>query len=288
MKAPSRVDELCAFKNLQQTWDQLQFCLRLGKRPRIVVTTTPKPNAVLRALLKRDDVVVTRGRTADNEKNLAPSFLREIVGRYSGTRLGRQELDAEILDDTPGALWSRDALDASRVPASAAEWDYKRIVVAIDPAVTVGEDSDETGIIVAGIDWRDESFVLEDLSGRYQPHQWATKAIAALKRWQGDRIVAEVNQGGAMVENTLRAIDPSVPYRAVHASRGKAVRAEPISALWEQGRAHIVGTMPELEDQMASFAPGQSNGSSPDRMDAMVWALTDLVIAPQRPQFVFG
>ena len=220
--------------------------------------------------------------------NFAESFIHRIIGKYEGTRLGRQELEAELLDDTPGALWSRDSIEATRAPADAAEWDYKRIVVAIDPAVSAHAESDETGIIVAGIDWRDEAFVLEDLSGRFQPHQWATRAIAALKRWQGDRIVAEINQGGQMVEATWRAIDSAIPFRAVHASRGKAVRAEPISALWETGRAHIVGAMPELEDQMASFSPGQSNGSSPDRMDAMVWALTDLVITPQRPQFVFG
>jgi phage terminase large subunit-like protein len=282
------LDELASFKNLQATWDMLQFGMRLGKRPRQVISTTPRPLKLLKELIASPDTVTTRGSTYDNRANLSESFFSQVIKQYEGTRLGRQELLAEILDDTPGALWSRDLIEASRVPADAANWDYKRIVVAIDPAVSAHAESDETGICVAGIDWRDEGFVLEDLSGRYQPHEWATRAIAALKRWQGDRIVAEVNNGGNMVEATLRAIDSAIPFRAVHASRGKAVRAEPISALWEQGRAHIVGSLPQLEDQMASFAPGQSTGSSPDRLDALVWAFTELLIAPRRAELVFG
>jgi phage terminase large subunit-like protein len=281
------VDELAAMGNAQAVWDQAMFGLRVGKRPRAIITTTPRPLPILKALLKRDglDVRVTRGRTVDNAKNLAPTFLETIVARYAGTRLGRQELDAEMLDDVPGALWSRDLVEAARMSANVGI-NFKRVVVAIDPATTFGDDSDSTGIIVAGLGWDDKGYVLEDLSGKYAPVEWSRIAIGAYRRWQADRIVAETNQGGAMVEATLRAVDRSVPYKGVHASRGKMVRAEPISAMYEQRRVHHLGAFNELEDEMCGYAPGVSD--SPDRMDALVWALTDLMVEPMRPQFVFG
>jgi phage terminase large subunit-like protein len=203
-------DELCAWRNLQQTWDQLQFGLRVGRRPRTVVTTTPKPQKLLKALVKRaaerGDVHITRGSTFDNAENLAPSFLEDINRQFGGTRLGRQELSAEILDDTPGALWSRDLLERTRcgpiVPLL-----LKRVVVAIDPAISIGADSNESGIIVAGLDENDHVYVLADLSGKFQPHEWGRRAIDATKTWFADRVIAEANQGGAMVEHVIRAID---------------------------------------------------------------------------------
>jgi phage terminase large subunit-like protein len=244
------LDELAAWRNLQTTWDNLQFGLRLGKRPRQVITTTPKPIKLLKELLKRagQDVVVTRGRTRDNAANLAPSFLSQIVSLYEGTRLGRQELDAEILEDTPGALWTRDVIEQGRRSKSDLP-QMRRIVVAIDPAVSVSETSDLTGITVAGLGTDAHGYVLEDASGRLSPIEWARRAVGLYRKWNADRIVAESNQGGLMVQTTVRTVDPNVSFKAVHASRGKIVRAEPIAALAEQHRIHMVGAFPELEDQ---------------------------------------
>jgi phage terminase large subunit-like protein len=261
------------------TWDMLQFGLRLGKHPRVVVATTPRPTKLVRQLLAREgrDVVVTRGTTYENRENLAPGFFQSIVSRYEGTRLGRQEINAEILTDVPGALWNLDAIDRARRERAS---ELQRIVVAIDPAVSSHEGSDETGIIVAGKDALGHGYVLEDLSGRYQPADWAKTAISAYRAHRADRIVAEVNNGGEMVENTLRMIDPNIPYTAVHASRGKYLRAEPVAALYEQGKVHHVGNFALLEDQMTTFVPDidRSKMGSPDRLDALVWALTDLVV----------
>jgi predicted phage terminase large subunit-like protein len=256
----------------------LQFGLRLG-RPRIVVATTPRPTKLVRQLLSREgsDLVVTRGTTYENRANLAPGFFSQIVSRYEGTRLGRQELEAEILADTPGALWSLDTIDQAR---RAVAPDLVRIVVAIDPAISAHEDSDETGLIVAGRDRDGRGYILEDLSGKYQPAEWARTAIAAYRRHQADRVVAEVNQGGDMVESTLRMIDPDVAYSGVHASRGKIIRAEPVAALYEQGRISHVGAFPQLEDQMCAFTADIDRGKagSPDRVDALVWSLTELLV----------
>ena len=251
------------------------FGLRLGRKPRVCVTTTPRPIPLLKELILRPDVHVTKGRTSDNASNLAETFLTSIVSRYQGTRLGRQELDGDILDDVPGALWSRDMIEACRIPKGT-EPPMRRIVVAIDPAISMTETSDATGIVVAGLGDDGHGYVLEDLSGKYSPTEWATKAVAAYKRHKADRIVAEANQGGAMVETTLRAVDRSVPVRLVHASRGKITRAEPVSALYEQHRVHHIGSFPELEDECCSFEPGSTN--SPDRMDGLVWAITDLML----------
>jgi phage terminase large subunit-like protein len=275
-------DELASWR-APQTWDMLQFGLRLGQHPRCLIASTPKPVRLLREILAREgrDVVVTRGTTHENRANLAPGFFQSIVSRYEGTRLGRQELEAELLTDTPGALWSWQTLENCR--CERAPDALQRIVIAIDPAVSSHEGSDETGLIVAGKDERGHGYVLEDLSGRYAPHEWARIAVAAFNRHSADRIVAEVNQGGAMVESTLRTVDANVPYSAVHASRGKYVRAEPIAALYEQGKVHHVGTFARLEDQQTAFVPDidRPRMGSPDRVDALVWALTELVVERQ-------
>jgi phage terminase large subunit-like protein len=281
-------DELAAWNDARSTWDMAMFGLRLGIHPRWLVTTTPKPLKLLKELVARDDVRLTTGTTFENADNLAPTFLDAIRKRYEGTRLGRQELNAELLSDTPGALWQLDWLDKGRVTKAP---ELKRVVVAIDPAVSNNEGSDETGIVVAGIDQTDHGHVLADLSGKYGPREWASKAIKAYEDFNADRIIAEVNNGGQMVETTIRMVNRSVPFRAVHASRGKVVRAEPISALYEQGRVSHVGSFPELEDQMCGFTSDfdrSRSGYSPDRVDALVWALTELMTQFQPPPATFG
>ena len=244
-------DELAAWR-YPAAWDMLMFGLRLGNDPRVVVTTTPRPIGLIRELLADPKVVTTRGRTIENQANLAPAFLHQIVTRYQGTRLGRQELDAELLEDVPGALWQRGTIEAARIAGSP---ELTRIVVAIDPAGTSGEQADETGIIVAGRDAAGHGYVLADASGHYAPAEWARTAITAYAAQRADRIVGEVNNGGDMVEATLRMIDPAVPFRAVRASRGKAARAEPVAALYEQGRLHHLGAFPRLEDCLLYTSP---------------------------------
>ncbi len=282
-------DELAAWR-YADAWDQLQLGLRMG-RPRCVVTTTPKPVKLIRDLLAREgrDVVVTRGRTMDNRANLAPQFLESIEAKYGGTRLGRQELEGEFLQDTPGSLWQRDWIDRDRVEKAP---ELRRIVVAVDPATTNHEGSDATGIMVVGQGHDEHLYVLADLTGKYSPPEWARKAVEAYERYSADRIVGETNQGGQMVEHTIRAIDPSVPYKGVHASRGKTARAEPISALYEQRKVHHVGIgkasepLLALEDQMLAFTSDFDRaraGYSPDRVDALVWAMTELAVKRQVP-----
>lgn len=274
-------DELGAWR-YPEAWDQLMFGLRLGQRPRVVVTTTPKPTKLIRDLLTRPDCIVSRGRTSDNRANLAPAFLDTVVRRYQGTRLGRQELEGELLDDVPGALWTRDLIERNRITADKRPA-LRRVVVAIDPAVSSDEDADETGIVVAGLGSDGVGYVIDDRSGRYPPIEWARRAVQAYRDHKGDRIVAEVNNGGDMVEATLRMVERNAPYTAVHASRGKRVRAEPVSALYEQGRVKHVGAFPDLEDQMCNWVPDSAD-ASPDRMDALVWALTELIVdAPVAP-----
>ncbi len=266
-------DELAAWR-YPGAYDQLQFGLRVGSA-RQIVTTTPRPVPLVRLLLADPSTVVTHGRTLDNAANLDPATMRYYLARYAGTRLGRQELDAELLGDVPGALWSRDALDALRVTAAP---ELVRIVVALDPAVTSDEDADETGIVVAGKGSDGQGYLLADLSGRFSPDGWARRAVEAYRSFGADRIVAEANNGGEMVEATLRTVDPSVPYRAVHASRGKRTRAEPVAALYEQGRVHHVGAYPALEDQLCAALP-EGSGGPDDRLDALVWAFTELGLA---------
>jgi phage terminase large subunit-like protein len=273
-------DELAKWRYGEETWDNLQFGLRLGARPRQVVTTTPKPSKFLRQIMSDPATVVTRGSSYENIANLAPAFLKRIIAKYEGTRLGRQELNAELLEDTPGALWTRARLDELRV-AKAPE--LRRIVVAVDPAAGSGESNDETGIVVAGLGLDGQGYVLEDASLRGSPDAWGRAAVMAYRRWAADRIIGEVNNGGEMVEHVIRTVDKSVPYKAVRASRGKVSRAEPVAALDEQGRVHHVGGFPELEDQMCAFARGfdrASAGFSPDRVDARVWALSELMLTP--------
>jgi predicted phage terminase large subunit-like protein len=254
--------------------------VRLGSQPRVLITTTPKPTKLLKAIIADPKTHVTRGRTADNVANLAPSFVSSIMARYAGTRLGRQELDAEVLSDTPGALWKLDDIEAARsLPADLPT--LRRVVVAIDPAVSNNENSDETGIIVAGRADDGHAYVLADYSLKASPDGWAREAVKAYHRHHADRIIAEVNNGGALVETTVRMVDPNVSYKAVHASRGKAVRAEPIAALYEQRRVHHVGTFPLLEDQMSAFTSDFDRGRagySPDHVDALVWALSELMV----------
>jgi predicted phage terminase large subunit-like protein len=281
-------DELASWSH-PETWDMLQFGLRLGRKPRCLIATTPRPTKLLRELLAREghDVVVTRGSSYDNKANLAPAFFAQIVKKYEGTRLGRQELNAELLEDTPGALWSQGLIDGTRISAAP---ELTRIVVAIDPAATSGEDADETGVVVVGQDKDGQGYVLADCSGRYTPIEWARIAISAYRTHHADRIVAERNNGGDMVEATLRMVDQNVPVTTVWASRGKVTRAEPISALYEQGRMHHVGTFPQLEDQMTNFTSDfdrEAAGYSPDRLDAMVWAATELLVEPMASYGIF-
>lgn len=272
-------DEAAAWR-YPDAWDMLMMGLRLGELPQVVVTTTPRPVPLMKTIQNWPGCVVTRGRTADNASNLAPTFLTSLMAKYEGTRLGRQELEGEDLDDNPDALWQRDALDAHRVR----QWpELTRIVVAIDPAVTSRDDSDETGIIVAGVGADRRGYVLADLSGRHKPDAWGRIAINAYHEWKADRIVAESNQGGEMVSHVLRTIDGDVPVRLVHASRGKVARAEPVAALYEQGRVSHVGTLAKLEDQLCTWSQGQA---SPDRMDALVWAVTELMLG--RGEIAFG
>jgi phage terminase large subunit-like protein len=262
-------DELAKW-NHEETWDNLMFALRLGRRPQCLVTTTPRPLPLLSKLMQRPDAMVSRGHTFENAHNLAPSFLSYMSERYEGTRLGRQELSAEILRDVAGALWSRDNIEACRIQT--VDRRCLRIVIAVDPATSHHAKSDETGIVVAGWDGK-RGYVLEDASGRYTPDQWAQRVLGLFETYRADRVVAETNQGGAMVSQILRTHAPHLPIQTVHASKGKTARAEPVAALYEQGKINHVGTFPLLEDQMCSFT---GLGKSPDRLDALVWALTAL------------
>jgi len=272
-------DELAKWRYARETWDQLQFGLRLGNRPRQIITTTPRPITILKEILSASTTVVTRGITTDNRANLAPSFIKSITDKYAGTRLGRQELSAEILDDVPDALWTRAALDRDRIALGKLPI-LKRVVVAIDPAAKlneVPEDGAATGIVVAGVGEDGRGYVLDDATCRESPNGWARKAIACFDRYEGDCIVGEVNNGGDMVGNTVKVVRPTIPFKEVRASKGKWTRAEPIAALYEQGRVSHVGTFAALEDEMVNFGPnGMAGEASPDRVDALVWALTEL------------
>ena len=267
-------DELAAWK-YPETWDQLQFGLRLGDKPQTVVTTTPKPKPLIRSLTGRTDgtVAITRGSTFENKANLAASALVELQARYAGTRLGRQELEGEILEDIEGALWTQDNIDQNRVER--APIDMQRIVVAIDPAVTANEESDETGIVVAGKNNQGEMFVLADYTTKSSPMGWAQRAIDAYREHNADAIIAEVNNGGDMIPTLIKSIDPNVRVKTVRATRGKQLRAEPIAALYEQNRAHHVGHFEQLETQMTTWTP--EDPKSPDRLDALVWAAAELI-----------
>lgn len=274
------LDELAKYRYAQAVFDNLLFGLRLGDHPRWIATTTPRPIDLIKRLARDPCVALTKGSSLENLANLAATYKRNVIDRYAGTRLGRQEIDAEILEDVPGALWSRRNLDEYRVPESP---DLERIVVGVDPAATSSENANETGITIAGaakVGGHAHGYILDDWSMKGTPDEWARRAVAAYRRFEADRIVAESNQGGEMVSAVIRSIDPDVPVTLVHASRGKYVRAEPVSALYEQGRIHHVGMLPTLEDQMIAFTPesaaDRKGGLSPDRVDSLVWACTDL------------
>lgn len=270
-------DETAKWQYAQETWDMLQFGLRLGDHPRQVITTTPRPIPVLKQIARDPQTIVTRGSTYDNAANLAPGFLAAIKARYEGTRLGRQELHAEILDDVPGALWTGEMIDKAlslvKVP------DMQRIVVAVDPSGVGGsEDSgDWIGIIAVGKGIDGRGYVLGDYSCKLSPAGWGRRAVECYRHFKADRIVAEINFGGAMVEHVIRSVDENVPFTMVRASRGKVLRAEPVAALYEQGRVTHTQPFPELEAQMCAFtSTGYMGEGSPDRVDAMVHAVSDL------------
>jgi len=276
-------DELAKWRRPEAAWDMLQFGLRLGTHPRALVTTTPRPIPVLRRLLADPRTRVGRARTWDNAENLAPSFLAEVQARYGGTRLGRQELDGEIVEDRPDALWTRDAIEAGRVERPPAP--CERIVVAVDPPASSRTGADACGIVAAG-SLGAEAYVLADASlRRAAPETWARAALGLYHRLEADALVVEVNQGGEMVEAVVAGIDPHVPVVPVRATRGKYLRAEPVSLLYAQGRVHHAGAFPLLEDEMCDFGPdGLSGGASPDRLDALVWALTHLMLTGPEPR----
>ena len=264
-------DELASWQ-YPETFDQLMFGLRLGNDPKCIITTTPKPSKLIQDLIKRDDVYITKGSTFDNKDNLAPSALRMLEEKYSGTRLGRQELYAEVLTDVEGALWNYKDIEQTRIKKDELP-NMERIVVSIDPAVTNKVTSDETGIIEAGKGVDNRYYILKDCSIKTTPEKWMRKAIDEYYIYEADRIIAEVNNGGDLVEKLLRTIDNDISYKAVRATRGKTVRAEPISALYEQKKVSHVGIFNELEEQLCSYTGGTK---SPDRFDALVWALTEL------------
>ena len=265
------VDELGTFKH-PEAFDNLQLGLRLG-RPRQIVTTTPRPVRTIRDLVADSDTVITKGTSYENRANLAPAFYRQVIRRYEGTRRGQQEIMGLLLEDVPGALWQRSMIKYKAAP------EMERIVVGIDPSVSDSEDAARCGIVAAGKGLDGVYYVLADRSLRASPDQWAHEAISLFHELKADRIIAEVNQGGKMVELTLRTIDPLIPYSGVHASVGKKARAEPVSALYEQGRVFHVEPFRDLEDELCTWTPEE--GPSPDRLDAMVWALTELALSRQ-------
>lgn len=274
-------DELCAWRYIEEAWSQIQFGFRLpGESLRGVITTTPKPVKTLLNIKAHKNTVVTTGSSYENDANIAPDYFADVIAPYEGTRMGRQEIDAEILTDIPGALWALALIDRYRESTYP---DFIRIVIAIDPAVSKGENSSETGIVVVGLKDNGHFWVLEDASGKYSPVEWARKVTGLFKKWRADMVCGEVNNGGDLVEANLRAISPNIPFRQVRASRGKLRRAEPAANLYEQGRAHhwIDPHNPKhleiLENQMCSYVAGLEQ-DSPDRMDALVWGVFELLI----------
>lgn len=270
-------DELFAWDYPEETWDQAMMGLRLGSNPQVIITTTPKPTKLIRRIMNDPSTHMTRGSTYDNRTNLPDSYFKNVLNAYEGTRLGRQELDGDVLFDNPDALWNTDMLDRNRIKALTEN--LIRIVVAIDPATTNNAKSDETGIIVAGINKAKMGFLLEDLSCKASPDTWARIAVQAYKRWKADRIVAETNQGGDMVRTIIRSVSPTAAYKGIHATKGKYTRAEPISALYEQNKVKHVGCFQKLEEELTEWTPG---ADSPNRLDAVVWAFTELMLVGDR------
>jgi phage terminase large subunit-like protein len=280
-------NELGKWRHAEETWGMLQFGLRLGRHPREIVTTTPRPIPLLKRLMEDPLVATSRSRTQDNAAHLAASFLRTVTDRYGGTRLGRQELDGELVEDRPDALWTRDGIEASRCRQAPA---LARIVVAVDPPASSSKRADACGIVAAGVDEAGIGYVLADeTASELKPPDWAAKAVALYRRLEADALVVETNQGGEMATGVIREVDPSVPVRAVRATRGKYLRAEPVSVLYAQERVRHVGAFAALEDEMCDFGPGGlSGGRSPDRLDALVWALTELMLQGRKQPRVRG
>ena len=277
------LDEIGKWRHAQEAFDMLQFGLRLGLHPRQIVTTTPRPTPMLKRLLADPKTALTRISTLENAAHLAPTFLDQIVARYRGTRLGRQEIDGEMIEERSDALWSRDMIEASRIEQAPA---LRRIAVAIDPPATSSRRADSCGIVAAGIDADGVMYVLDDASlSAVKPGAWARAALALYHKREADELVAEVNQGGEMVAAVIAEADDSVPVRQVRATRGKYLRAAPVAQLYEQNRVRHVGAFPALEDEMCAFGPdGLPNGASPDRLDALVWAIAALTSAPRTSQ----
>jgi phage terminase large subunit-like protein len=270
-------DEIGKWKNAVETWDMLQFGLRLGSHPRVVATTTPRPTKLMKRLIGDGEVVKTIVTTRENEANLAPGFVNAITAQYGGSDLGRQELDGELIEDDKNAMWKRDELEQCH---GVRPQELNRIIIAVDPPATSGKNSASCGIVAAGLDDDGIGWVLADRTlSSATPQQWARRAVALYHELKADRIIAETNQGGEMVVAVIRQIDANVPVKAVHASRGKRARAEPVSALYTQHKVRHAGRFAELEDEMCNFTvDGLSGGRSPDRLDALVWALTELML----------
>jgi len=273
-------DEVAAWNKDQETWDMLQFCLRLGKHPRVCVTTTPKSTVLVRKLLKDPKTHVTTGSTFDNTNNLASTYLQAVRNQYEGTRLGRQELYAEVLTENEGALWTADMIDTCQITSSELP-PLIRKVVAVDPAVSSNVESDNTGIVVAGICEQGKAYILGDYTFKGSPETWANKVVSLYHEFECSRIVYESNQGKDLIPSLFKTIDENLPLKGVHASTAKIARAEPVSALYEQGKVFHVrdceAPLTELETQMTTYEP-LGKHKSPDRYDAMVWALTDLML----------
>lgn len=295
------IDELCKFRYAQEAWDNFMFGLRLGDHPRVIVTTTPRPMRLLKDIILRSDTAITKGNTRENLPNLAQTFVKSVIEKYENTRIGRQELNAEILDDVPGALWNRALIDSTRIlPGSALEKivlpQMERIIIAVDPPKEMGKAGAECGLTVTGLDIRGHGYLLQDFSmPGPSPEEWGRAAVLAYDKWFADMIVYEANQGGEMVASVLRSAakllreegarsHDFVPLKPVHATKGKMVRAEPVSQLYEQGKIHHVGAFPELEDQLCEYTAEGSMGYSPDRMDSLVWGFTELMVTSMSHQ----
>jgi phage terminase large subunit-like protein len=273
------LDELCKYKYSEATWNNLELVLRAGDHPRAVVSTTPRPISILKQLIADPQTCMRTWSTYRNLANLAPTFIRRILSRYEGTRLGRQELHAEILGDTPGALWNRDLLESTRVTAPPP---LRRIVVGVDPTASV---ENEAGIVVAGLGQDGHGYILEDMSCVGTPAQWGAQVVTAYLKWRADRVIVEANNGGDMclatIQTAARAAHVEVALKKIHASKGKYARAEPVSALYEQQRCHHVGMFATLEDEQCSYTPAEST-ESPNHLDASVWAITELLLHPEK------
>lgn len=279
-------EEMAAIPQLKDGWDQAAFGLRRGQYPHSIASTTPRNTTEYRAIRAMDQIVLTKASLFDNP-HLPEKFVKEMIKKYEGTRLGRQELRGELLDDIEGALWNRFMMDAARLPEGAHIGELAFVVVAIDPAATSSEEADDTGMVVVGLGRDGKGYLLEDLTCHLPPDGWATRAVRAYHRWKADLIVGERNNGGEMVEAVVMSADPTVSFKSVNASRGKQTRAQPIATLYGDGKArpsrvHHVGLFPELEDQLTSWVPGEAD--SPDRLDALVWGFTELFYAEQEEE----